>query len=205
MNKLEALYEAIEKLKESGLTLNSNLIEQVEQKEEEIINEEVLPAITEVLEPIMEKIQRNLILEVTYHPDESLNIDLALGESIHYLENDKPKPAKKKKKYTLKKHTKKPKTILRVSFPDGTSFEERYAYKTLVKAIEKIGVERVEKLNIMARGENILQDKPNKQYNTHEVGNKYFLMTHSSTVEKKKQLSRISDELDLNLDISIIQ
>lgn len=44
MNKLEKLYSIIENSREVGVRLNKDVLQQVEELEENIIKEEILPA-----------------------------------------------------------------------------------------------------------------------------------------------------------------
>ena len=58
MTKLEKLYNAIQSLKELGVDLPDKLIEDTNQVEEDIIKDEVIPALAKAIDPIIGQIQR---------------------------------------------------------------------------------------------------------------------------------------------------
>jgi hypothetical protein len=70
MTKLEKLYSTIQNLKELGLELGEDLLKQTNELEQEIIKKEILPVISEKIEPIIGQIQRELVLVVNYVPNE---------------------------------------------------------------------------------------------------------------------------------------
>lgn len=104
---------------------------------------------------------------------------------------------------TILSASKSPKTGLLVRFPDGTIVAEPKAATTLVKAIKKIGFERVAALEVLVNKENIVSLQPSRRYHDTYVA-PYYVKTHSSTEQKKKTLERISDELGLGLLVSIL-
>jgi hypothetical protein len=62
MTKLEKLYNAIQELKEPGVKLPEELIEETNRVEEEIIKNEVIPTLSDAIDPIISQIQRELLL-----------------------------------------------------------------------------------------------------------------------------------------------
>ncbi|NEX46891.1 hypothetical protein [Pseudotabrizicola algicola] len=99
--------------------------------------------------------------------------------------------------------SKSSKTGLLVRFPDGTVIAEAKAAETLAKAVEKIGFGEVEKLGVLVNGENLVSRKPSQRYSDTKRG-AFYIKTHSSTEQKKKNLDRISDALQLGLSVSIV-
>ena len=51
MSRLGDLYKAMETLRKEGLSLNEDLERQVSELEEDIIKKEILPVVTETIEP----------------------------------------------------------------------------------------------------------------------------------------------------------
>ncbi|TDE33834.1 hypothetical protein [Antarcticimicrobium sediminis] len=94
-------------------------------------------------------------------------------------------------------------TRLLVKFSDGTIFAEKTAAQTLAKVIERIGCEQVASVGVLVNGEKIVSTEKSKKYSDIEVP-PYFIKTHSSTDQKKRNLEQISKALGLNLNISII-
>lgn len=99
--------------------------------------------------------------------------------------------------------TKSPKTALLVRFPTGDVVAEEKAADTLVEVIRRAGMERVEHLDIVVNGENIVSRTPSKRYYETSVP-PFFIKTHSSTLAKKRYLEQISDALNLGLTVEII-
>ena len=65
MTKLQKLYSTIQNLKELGLELGDDLLKQTSELEQEIIKNEILPVVSEKIEPIISQIQRELVLVVS--------------------------------------------------------------------------------------------------------------------------------------------
>ena len=64
MTKLQKLYSTIQNLKELGLELGEDLLKQTAELEHNIIKKEILPVISEKIEPVICQIQRELVLVV---------------------------------------------------------------------------------------------------------------------------------------------
>lgn len=96
------------------------------------------------------------------------------------------------------------KTIFSVSFDDGTRLMESKAEKTLLKAIEKIGVEQVFGLNLSLSGEPLVSKTQSRKYPSasKKVG-EYYVLTHSNTAAKVKQLKQIMKLLSVNAKIQV--
>ena len=66
MTKLEKLYSIIENSREVGVKLSKDVLQQVEELEEGIIKEEILPALGNDIAPRLEPIKRDLVLVVEW-------------------------------------------------------------------------------------------------------------------------------------------
>ena len=94
-------------------------------------------------------------------------------------------------------------TRLSVYFPDGTEINNHFSAGTLAETIKKIGVDKVVALNMVCSNlPFVSKDKNMKGAFTVEDG--YFVNTNSSTVMKKRQLEEISQRLNLDLKIDIV-
>lgn len=223
MTKLETLYNSIRGLKELGLPLNEETLKAVDQLEEELIKNDVIPRLSDSIEPIITKIERPIVLVVDYIPGENLSVRLTRKRVITdeketkqyplsaerkeaqekiYETNEKAK--KRKTERTMKFSNKSKKTRLSVKFPDGTTIENSYAYETFIDVILKIGVEKVSELNMKWVGLPLVSKEKDDFYNQHETENGWWIVTHSSTNQKRLQLEEMSKKLKLNLDIEII-
>lgn len=209
MTKLEKLYSTIKNLKELGLELGEDLLKQTNELEQEIIKKEILPVISEKIEPIIGQIQRELVLVVDYVPNEPLSVRLsrkrnfsAEMETIEIV----PDPQVEHNIGTIKRNAtrKSSKTNLRVTFPDGKVVENRFAYETLYEVVKLAGTEKVRALGIVQCGVPLVSNTLDNFYNQKEIGKGLYLITHSSTVQKRQQIERISEALKLGLKVEIV-
>lgn len=209
MTKLEKLYNSIQTLKELGATLPEELIAQTDKLEEEIIKNEILPVVTEKIEPILGQIQRELVLVVDYMPNESLSVRIsrkrnftAEAETIDITPDPQAEHTIGKKKCASS--PKSTRTNLRVMLPDGKVIENRFAYETLQEVVVMAGPEKVRALGIIQNGVPLVSTTVDNFYIQKELGNGLYLITHSSTIQKQKQIKVISEAFDLGLKVEII-
>ena len=85
MSRLSDLYKAMETLRKEGLSLNEDLEKQVSELEEDIIKKEILPVVTQTIEPALKQVQRELVLVVDYHPGEPISVSLSRKTNISEL------------------------------------------------------------------------------------------------------------------------
>lgn len=212
MTKLEKLYSIIENSREVGVKLSKDVLQQVEELEEGIIKEEILPALGNDIAPRLKPIKRDLVLVVEYHPGNPISVSLSRKTNIaelidaKLLEQDPQVEHRDGVKRRKPVERVNPKTILRVTFPDGTVIEDPKAKITFTKTIQKIGLMRVRNLGIAFCGVPIVSNTLDKKYGRAQVPVEggLYVMTHSSTHDKKKQLDKIAKELGINLVIEEI-
>lgn len=209
MTKLEQLYSSIETFKKLGVQIDEKTIESTLNIEEHIIKREVIPAMSDAIIPIISQIQRELILIIEYSPDKPVELKMTRKRSFKLTEEEesvitKRKEYKKEVKYTLTPHKKSPKTNLRVLFPDGNIIYNVTAKETFSKTIELIGIEKVSRLNIRQVSTNIVSKTSHPNYRQQKSLYGYYILTHSSTYQKKKHLEEISKKLNLGLIIEIL-
>ena len=212
MTKLEKLYSIIENSKDVGVKLGKDVLEQVEELEEGIIKDEILPALSDDIAPRLEPIKRDLVLVVEYHPGEPISVALSRKAKISEIVGTKlmqPDPPVEHREGTKREHTtgdRADKTVLRVTFPDGTVIADKKANVTFAETIKRIGPMRVRSLGIKCRLVPLVSNTMDKRYGKSQVpvGDGLYVITYSSTMEKKKQLENISDQFDLDLKVEII-
>lgn len=211
MSKLETLYKSIEGLKELGLPLNEETLKAVDNLEEELIKNEVIPRLTGSIEPIITQIQRPIVLVVDYVPGESLSVRLTRKRVItddnftkEYPLTPKLIEPEKKSGKTITSAPKAPWTGLLVTYPDGAVINNKYAYETLIQVVEKAGIEKVEKLGLKQVGLYFISKNRDDFYNQHVLPGGYLITTHSSTAKKKQQIEEISKKLGLGLKVQVV-
>jgi hypothetical protein len=210
MTQLEKLYQSIQHLKELGVKLPDDLIDQTNRVEEEIIKKDVIPALADTISPVIKQIQREIILVVEYVPDEPVSVrwtrkrSMTIPLELDFANDNKKKAFSERETVTISPHSKSSKTTLSIKFPDGKIISHRFAYHTLVDTIKVVGHEKVKKLNIICCGVPLVSETKDDFYTQHELTKGVYIMTHSSTRTKKDQLDEISKKLGLGLKTEIV-
>ena len=217
MTKLEKLYSIIENSREVGVKLSKDVLQQVEELEEGIIKEEILPALGNDIAPRLEPIKRDLVLVVEYHPGEPISVALSRKTKISEIMGAKtltPRsstPVKSEEELTEvephepTKHIENTTKGMRVTFPDGTVIWHRQAIDTFIDALRKIGLERIPEVGIEhGNGYNLVsRDKrptvPGRIWQ-HECDG-WYIYSNISNGTKKEDLIRISNYYHLGLKI----
>ena len=88
--KLEKLYSIIQNFREVGVKLSDDVIRQINEAEENIIRDEILPIIGKDIEPTLSQIKRDLVLVVEYHPGEPVSVALSRKTKISEIVDAKP-------------------------------------------------------------------------------------------------------------------
>ncbi len=223
MNKsfeaLQDLYDIIEKSKRRGLALGEDFIRQLNEAEENIIREQILPIIGLDIEPTLSHIQRNLVLVVEYQPGEPVKVALSRKTNISQIVDAKPIVAKPYKlstpvtggapaqamelhepTTTIKNHTKG----IKVTFPDGTIVCHKTAIETEIDVFRRIGFERVSKVGLMKAGWPVVGRKQRPIENGHvwqHQASGWFIYSNTSNSQKKADLQAVSDYYGLGLII----
>lgn len=211
-SKLEKLYSIIKNSKEFNLKLGEDVLQQVEAAEENIIKTEILPALSKDIAPRLEPIERELVLVVEYHPGEPISVSISRKTNITELIDAKPleiDPEVEHKEFghrSKKVEGRAAPTKLRVIKPNGTVIEEKNASDTFVEAVKQAGLLKVRDLGLKHCRINIVSTTKDKKYggSQQEVEPGLYVITHSNTEDKKKNLEKISIALGLGWKIEIV-
>ena len=211
MSRLSDLYKAMETLRKEGVS-TEDLEQKVSSLEEDIIKKEILPVVTQTIEPALKQVQRDLVLVVDYHPGEPISVSLSRKANIAELLDAKlleQDPQVEHRDGTKRKNPVErinEKSILRVMFPDGTVIEDKKAKITFTRTIQKLGLMRVRNLGITFCGVPIVSNTLDKKYGKAQVPVEggLYVMTHSSTHDKKKMLDKIAIRLGIKLIVEEI-
>ena len=212
MTKLEKLYASIKGLQELGLPLNDETLKAADDLEEQLIKTEILPAMSKDIEPRLSQIQRELVLVVEYKPGTPISVALSRKTNIaelldaKILEQDPQAEHKEGKKHEKPIERINGKTVLRVTFPDGTIIADKKAKNTFAETIKRIGLLKVRNLGITFCHVPIVSNTLDRKYGQAQipVGDGLYVMTHSSTHDKKKQLDKIAKDLGIKLIVEEI-
>ena len=213
MSRLGDLYKAMETLRKEGLSLNEDLERQVSELEENIIKKEILPIVTETIERALKQVERELVLVVDYHPGMPISVSLSRKTNITELIEAKrleADPEVDHKEFGPRKNKRTqvaPKTGLCIRRKDGTILQEHNAATTFTSAIMEAGLIRVRQLDVRFCGINIVSTTKDKKYGhaQREVAPGLYVLTHSSTKDKSRILSKINKALNLGWKIEIIK
>ena len=184
------------------------------QLEDQIIAEEVLPAISESVAPILSSLRRQLTLVVDSDPVGGITVKTTRGEVVFKEHTAKKyKIPSTQKVITVAEASKNkiikrsPATGLCVWLPDGEFIQAKKANLTMADAIIHAGVKAVAGLKIPHDGAFLISKDKHPRYANEQqkLPDGYLLNTHSSTKNKKKQLERISKALNLNWKVEIIK
>ena len=216
MTKLEKLYSIIENSRDVGVKLPEDVIQQVEELEENIIKEEILPALSDDIAPRLEPIKRDLVLVVEYHPGEPISVALSRKAKISEIIDAKTLTPRSSKPVSSgeappeipphkpSKQVKNPTKGLRVTFTDGTVIWHRQAIDTFIETLRKIGLSRIPQVGITHMGYNLVGKKKRPPVPGHIWQHEcdgWFIYSNISNGTKIQHLKEISKFYRLNLKI----
>lgn len=234
MATLKELYNALDTLRKMNLPVDDKLLAAADELEEKIIKEDILPALSQIIEPQLKEIQRDLVLVVEHHPGEPLRVALSRtanhSEIIREMLNAKPltsttdtpvptshTPIEDSTPDTLsaisqndegtQERYKNPSKGLRVTFPDGTIICKKKAIDTYIDTLQKIGFEKVASLDLECRGYNIVsrtQRPPTPKCTWQHKIGDWYIYSNISNQAKASFLQQISDSLRLSLKIELL-
>lgn len=97
-------------------------------------------------------------------------------------------------------------TRLRIILPNGKAIEGNVVADTFAKFIKHIGVKKVKSLGLQCRNVPLIStDKESLSDIGHkDLGNGLYLITHSSTLQKKRQIEKIADLLNLDIKVEFV-
>lgn len=212
MSKLSKLYELRRLSQEFGMEWTEKQERQLEAEEEHLIKNEVLPVVSKSIEPSLSQVERELVLVVDYVPGSPLKVSLSRKRNLFDVLEDvveikpDPKVEHTEKKKGGKKVVTNPRTRLRIIMPNGSIIEERTAWESLKKFIQRVGVEKVRAIGLIANKIPLVSNTIDEKYQRAQkpLGNGWLLMTCSDTTTKRKQILAIAEAVGINVDVEII-
>ena len=211
---LQDLYDIIDKSRKCNVRLSEDVINQINAAEENIIRNDILPALSKDIEPRLNTIKRDLVLVVEYHPGKPISVALSRKTSIRMITGAKtiiqhptkvgepvsggssiPKQNESNRKVI--NHTRG----LKVTFPDGVVICNNNAIETFKDVLRHIGLQRIHDLGIMHSGYNLVSHemRPVERGKTwqHKVEN-WYIYSNTRNSDKIKDLQFISDKFHLS-------
>jgi hypothetical protein len=220
MSRLDKLYDTMANLKELGLTINDDLVKEVNELEEELIKKEILPILTKSIEPALQPVQRELVLVVDYVPGQPLSVHLSrkrnftadMPDAKEIVLDPEVKHGEHESRIDNEdKIQRGPTRKMAVFFPDGTIIAERKAVDTLYKVVKKIGVTEVrrvvEEKNLKFCKVPVISNRRDAKYgkSQRDLGDGWLLITHSNNPMKKAFIEKVSEVLQLEIKVTLNQ
>lgn len=202
----------MENLRKLNLPIDERLKQEAAKLEEDLIRTEILPTLTENIEPALAQVQRELVLVVDYVPGTPLKVSLSrkrnLFDALEDVVEIKPDPVVEhtEKKKGAKKVVTNPRTRLRITMPDGSIIEEKTAWESLHQFVLRVGVDKVRAVGLIANKIPLVSNTVDKKYKTAQkpLGSGWLLMTCSDTATKRKQILAIASYIGMKLNVDII-
>ena len=195
MDKLDKTYEAVAMLETLGLPVSNEQLIAIAQMEKEYLRDEIIPLIKQELEPMVVKMRNQFNLKVVYSKENGL--DIQFSESA--IQSTNLFSGTDERNYRKKRY------IIRVVFPNNRVSCHKIVANTFVDVIKYAGAENVERLGIMALGQNIITNElhEKEQYRPYqrEIEPGLYVNTFIDTDKKYEVLRIINRELNLNLTI----
>lgn len=195
MDKLDKTYEAVAMLETLGLPVSNEQLIAIAQMEKEYLRDEIIPLIKQELEPMVVKMRNQFNLKVVYSKENGL--DIQFSESA--IQSANLFSGTDERNYRKKRY------IIRVVFPNNRVSCQKIVANTFVDVIKYAGAENVERLGIMALGQNIITNElhEKEQYRPYqrEIEPGLYVNTFIDTDKKYEVLRIINRELNLNLTI----
>ena len=184
-----------------------------EQIEDQLLKEELLPELAEHLKTVLSKVKSPLMFTGSYDPNGVLSVSFTrncfIANDVTHLQVHEmtlppattlsPVPASDGPK------RKKAKSVgFSVTFPDGTIICEDKAVDTFIKALQRIGLERIAKSKScrIHSGYRLVDTRENTDdKNTQHYVDGYYVYTKLSNDTKKADLDMLSDAFGLDLKI----
>lgn len=214
MATLKELYTTLKSLRDMHLPVDEKLLKAADDLEETIIKQDILPSLSNNIEPLLNEIQRELVLVVEYHPGDPIKVALSRKTRISEIidaktltplmvqpiSRDKDAFADIVSSRHIENHTKG----IKVTFPDGTVICRRTAVDTFIKVLSIIGLDKVAAVGIQHSGYNLVSRKmrPIEPGNAwqHKV-EEYYIYSKLSNAQKMADLRCISKFHNLGLII----
>lgn len=210
MTQLNELYDAMETMRKNGL-VDENLERRVSKREEEIIKKEILPVLTNTIDPALRQVRRELVLVVEYSPDKPLQVKLSRRVNLSQMIGAKviapdPQTAHHTIGKTKPHEVKNARSALRITMPDGHVIACQKAAATLVEFVQAVGPIRVRSLGMKVNRVPFVSNTKDAKYASqqHALGGGWLLMTCSNTLTKKRQIEQIAKALGLKVKVEIV-
>lgn len=209
MSKLSKLYTTIESLKELNLPIDELLQQEVDKLEEDLIRTEILPTLTDKIEPALAQVQRELVLVVDYVPGEPLKVSLSRKRNIADVLTDAVEISPKRPHVvTATDITRSPNIDFRVRFEDGTVCEGN-GKSAFIEALKHMVLPRVATFDgrtfagfpLVGRKQRVTEDG----YKWQEYVDGWWIYVNMSNETKMSMLKQVANALGQSITIDVLK
>lgn len=195
MKELNKAYEAVQMLESLGLPVSNETLEAIAQKEEEVLQNEIIPLIKQDLEPLVGKMRNSFQLQLTYSKEKGIDISVT----------EQQRPVRTETPVEVEDGYRKKRSVIRVTFPDKRVSFHKKSSETFAEVIKYAGGKKVERMGFEVLGKNLVSTSlfENEKYKKYqrEIEPGLYVCTYCNTQRKIKILNEINRELKLNLVI----
>ena len=143
MATLSELYITMENLRKLNLPIDERLKQEAAKLEEDLIRQEILPTLTDKIEPALAEVKRELVLVVDYVPGEPLKVSLSRKRNIADVLTDAVEISPKRPHVvTATNITRSAYIDFKVMFADGFTCEGN-GKDTFIQALRHMSLPRV--------------------------------------------------------------
>lgn len=215
MSNLEELYQALETFRKNQWPVPNELQAAIDKSECELIEERIVSVIREAASPIVSSIHRPFRIIVDYHPERPLTVKLEdagetktpiidTTETASTSNADAEEDSEENAPST--KITRKKSVGFKVTFPDGTVFQEPQAVETFIQTLKKIGLERIandEQVPVHAGYRVVDRRERVSDRSTQRPVDGFFVYTNIGNDTKIEDLQSISQRYGIGLVITM--
>ena len=208
MSKLSKLYEAQQTLKENGLSFSEEQEAQLRALEEDIIKNDILPVLTEQIEPALKQVQRELVLVVDYVPGEDLKVHLSRKRNLADALTDAVEISPKRTVVRTKPVELRSASVgFTVTFADGTVITHKNAKQTFIEALQHMSLPRVSGFSgrtfadfpLVGKRHRVTEDG----YKWQEEVDGWWIYINMSNDTKMSILQQVAKYLNIRLSIEV--
>jgi hypothetical protein len=206
MSNLKELYITMESLRKLNLPIDDKLKQEAALLEEDLIRKEVLPMLTEQIEPALQQVQRELVLVVDYVPGEDLKVHLSRKRNLANVLADAVEISPKRTNVCTDHENPRSQSVgFTVKFADGYTVAGYNAKQTFIEALRHMSFRRVSEFQgrtfagfpLVSRRQRVTMDN----YKWQEQVDGWWIYTNMSNETKIDMLHQIAKFLHITLTI----
>jgi len=138
---------------------------------------------------------------ILYEAEKAVKDLRALSKELASLSKEIAKQLPRAQKTQASQRKRSASKKLRVVFPDGTIFSEPVASDTFIKTLQKIGLEKLSRMSSVS----FVSTEEHKGTLNERAIDGYFVQTHSNTAQKAKTIKKLSEILQINLSVDLLE